>query len=117
MAIGEMNAFCEATFPAWTAVDWANWKPQPPIASETSTNGDGQAASDSLAALQFGRFNFALETPAAPQAEPGQAIPKTNFLLPAVLAYPDCPSLLLESGRGGTRRGDARYCKTSCCGC
>jgi hypothetical protein len=101
-AITEMNAFCEATFPAWQAVDWSTWRPGQAASDAAAANGDGQSpgeppASESLAALQFGQFQFEVETPAAAQSEPGQAVSTTTFPLPAVLAYPDCPSLLLKA--------------------
>lgn len=80
--IDQMNAFCNAHFPPWR-MDGTLAK-EPPASS--------------IPAIRFGRFDFYMQTlPGGLPTSPELAVPRTSFELPALLSYPDCPSLLLEA--------------------
>jgi ABC-type multidrug transport system fused ATPase/permease subunit len=88
--LGEMNAYCDARFPPWEAV----------IAGQ-STAASAQPASD-LAALRFGRFTF--DPAALPGGVPNNEefkLPPSACEFPAVISYPQVPSLLLEASGDG----------------
>lgn len=81
-----MNRFCELRFPDWGAMRWTNW--QPPR--------------DVPPAVRFGDYTFRLDAhesgvPRDPRLRPTQTV----FSIPAVLSYPECPSLLLETHGAG----------------
>ena len=111
-AAAAMNEYCAAHCPPWESIDWEQWQPQPhkpdaPARDTSSTStpavGDGQLSlagasgwsasgrpNADLAAIRFGRFDFQVPTSAA-------EAPSGVEQLPAVLSYPQCPSLLLEA--------------------
>ena len=88
-AVTKMNAFCDQRFPSWESVDWKCWKP----------------TSEVLPALRFGEFIFSLNMleRGIPQ-EQRLAVEQSNFSLPSVLSYPECPSVLYESAGSGRER-------------
>lgn len=111
-----MNEYCAAHCPEWGSIDWEKWqprfhKPDAP-ARESSPSGAGRRAVDDaslagasglstngqapadLAAIRFGNFDFQLATQ-----------PPATFQLPAVLSYPQCPSLLIEAEGEGREAG------------
>jgi DNA segregation ATPase FtsK/SpoIIIE-like protein len=80
--VADMRQFSEQHFPAWQKMNGAGWQPDP----------TGGAA----AALRFGSFSFV--PPATSNGDGnGQHSPPLTFEMPAVLSYPECPSLLLEA--------------------
>ena len=84
--IDEMNQFCRGLFPEWNTVNWKNW--QPPT--------------EAAPVMQFGAFEFSLETVegGVPRDSRLLAEPR-KFFLPAVLSYPECPSLLFKTEGDG----------------
>lgn len=113
LEVGEMNQFCADHFPAWKEVNWETWQPRLPAGSISSLadlgpSAGGTPASASLDALQFGHYEFNLGQVAGglPQDD-ALEMPKVSFELPAVLSYPQCPSLLLEA------EGEGRDAATS----
>lgn len=88
--LGEMNAYCDARFPNWEAI----------IAGE-AVPASARPASD-LAALRFGRFTF--DPAALPGGVPNNEefkLPPSACEFPAVISYPQVPSLLLEASGDG----------------
>ncbi len=85
-SIDAMNRICDTWMPPWDQVDWEQREPEP---------GD-------LPALRIGSLQFRLDS--LPQGISRHAhlqVPRTEFSLPAALAYPECPSLLyLAEGEG-----------------
>jgi hypothetical protein len=81
-ASAEMNAYCQAQYPAWNGV----------VPAES-----GQSAAN-VPALRFGQYEFDLRKlpTGQPQDERLEKI-DSAFELPAVLSYPESPSLLLEA--------------------
>jgi len=82
--MAEMSAACEARFPPWSRTEIAS------------------AKADEATALRFGRCELRLDelSGGMPAAEKLQSPPRA-VELPAVLSYPDCPSLLLKSEGAG----------------
>lgn len=84
--VDDMNRVCDTWLPPWDQVDWSQ----------------REAESGELPALRIGSLQFRLDSlphGLSPHA-PLQA-PQTEFLLPAALSYPECPSLLyLAEGEG-----------------
>lgn len=79
-ASAEMNEFCQAQFPAWNGAV--------PV-DQTAAN---------VPALRFGRYEFDLrKLPTGQPQDVRLEKPGEAFELPAVLSYPECPSLLLEA--------------------
>ena len=82
--VDQMNQVCHQRYPDWEAIDWQSWK----------------ASDQPLSVLPFGRFSLdvaRLDLPAGDDLR----LATTEFALPAVLSYPDCPSLLLEADGEG----------------
>lgn len=75
-AIAAMQTYCDRVTPPWEAVAERIAGPAP------------SARADDLAALRIGRLHLDME-------------PVPALQLPAVLSYPDCPSLLLEAADDG----------------
>lgn len=84
--IAEMNRFCSELFPEWNTVNWQKWKPPEQVAP----------------VMQFGSFEFSLEAVegGVPRDQRLLAEPQ-KFYLPAVLSYPECPSLLFKTEGDG----------------
>ena len=80
-AVRRMNAYCEEKLPAWQSVDWARW---------THATESALALRIGEYALGSGHFND-LPQDARLAWEPSE------YRLPAVLSFPDCPSLLLKA--------------------
>ncbi len=84
--VDDLDGQCERLFPAWDAADWARW----------------QATDEDLPMLRFGSLHFSLDM--LPNGRSQHELLKRDrneFDLPAVLAYPDWPSLLyLVDGPG-----------------
>jgi DNA segregation ATPase FtsK/SpoIIIE, S-DNA-T family len=93
-AAAAMNEYCTAHCPAWDGIDWKQWRPATPA---ELADGNGQPSAD-LAAMRFGQFDFQVPSAGAASGD-SQApqAPQPGFRLPAVLSYPECPSLLLEA--------------------
>lgn len=107
-ATAAMNEYCEAHFPMWEGEpSWEGEAPAEPGSAGASPSQVGASPSQTngaanVAALRFGRFEFDLsKLPSGlPQDERLEA-PQGAFNLPAVLSYPDQPSLLLEAEDAG----------------
>jgi DNA segregation ATPase FtsK/SpoIIIE, S-DNA-T family len=82
----ELNGLCGRLFPDWDAVDWSRW----------------QTGDEDLPVLRFGALRFALDMlPNGRSDNERLQRQRNDFLLPAVLTYPSCPSLLyLTEGDG-----------------
>ena len=81
-AVQEMNDYRDRRFPNWERIDWSDWKP----------------SSDPVPLIPFGNFEFELNMfEGGVPTDSRLAIPQTQFSLPAVLSFPDRPSLLLET--------------------
>ncbi len=75
----EMNRFCDRQFPDWGEVDWSRWDP----------------GEEDLPVLRFGSLRFDLDTlPEGRSVHDRLRRERQQFRLPAVLSYPNCPSLL-----------------------
>ncbi len=90
--LGEMNAYCDAHFPSWKTI----------VAQVSTQESKGAAVSGDLTALRFGHFLF------DPTVLVGETTPSDEFKIPltacefpAVLSYPEVPSLLLEADGEG----------------
>jgi S-DNA-T family DNA segregation ATPase FtsK/SpoIIIE len=81
-ASDSMNRYCQERFPQWQDLSESNWD-------------NGQAW---LPAIPFGSHDVSLHESGheLPQ-DPDMKIERTEFRLPAVLSFPDRPSLLLEA--------------------
>ncbi|QDU26850.1 FtsK-like domain-containing protein [Anatilimnocola aggregata] len=91
--LGEMNEYCDDRFPSWDKL----------IADEKfqATATTAQPGSD-LAALRFGRYTF--DPAALPGGVPNSEefkLPPSACEFPAVISYPQVPSLLLEAEGDG----------------
>ncbi|MEE3370331.1 MAG: FtsK/SpoIIIE domain-containing protein [Planctomycetota bacterium] len=85
-AVDTMNVFCEKQFPPWDSIDWTTW--QPPL--------------DPVPAIRFGSYEFSLKLLEGGLPEdPRLQIERTEFTIPAVMSFPDCPSLLLKTPGAG----------------
>jgi hypothetical protein len=86
-AVASMNSYCDAQCPPWDRL------------------AECQSAPLDVRALRFGHWNVDLDAPsdgAAISPSNGQEdAASTVFSLPAVLSYPDCPSLVLEAAGEG----------------
>lgn len=103
--LSEMNGYCDARFPAWDDIDPQSWRPGLPSPSSNGSPESGRPVNGELAALRFGRFEFQLTEPSADTSFGAEPKPATaSFELPAVLSYPERPSLLLKA------EGDGREC-------
>lgn len=84
--VDQMNEFCNAHFPPWQ---------QNGLAERPSPHG-------SIPAIRFGRFDFKLNTlPGGLPNSKDLAVPQAEFEIPALLSYPERPSLLLEAEAEG----------------
>ena len=84
--LAEMNAACDALFPAWEKTDGSL----------------ARSPHDEAAALRIGRYELRLDQlPGGLPADEHLAKPPAIAELPAVLSYPECPSLLLEAEGAG----------------
>jgi hypothetical protein len=92
--IGEMNQYCDNRFPHWDQIAWESW--QPP-AGPAAGGSNGNAAGPTPA-LRFGRFDLELGSLEGGLPQDAELeLPPERFELPAVLSYPECPSLLIEA--------------------
>lgn len=104
-AIDGMTTFAQLHFPRWESIDWQTWEPTLPAPAV----GDGEADDGPigyLPALCFGRYDFELDA-ASETLPPTLELPRSRFELPAVLSYPESPSLLIKA------EGDGRDAATS----
>ncbi len=98
-AVDHMNRYCSGRFQPWCDDDWKPWDTH----AAQLPGGDSAAPETApLTALPIGHYDFSLARieHGLPQTE-GLATPQTDFSLPAVLSYPECPSLLLEAWAAG----------------
>ncbi len=92
--IDATGEFCRQRVGDWNEIDWTNWKP----------------AGDAPQAVRFGQFHLHVhdfgtdDAPGVPE-HPDLQIDRTEYDLPALLTFPECPSLLLEAD--GDARDDA----------
>lgn len=91
-SIADMNRYCDDRFPDWGCIRWSDWQPPRAVPG----------------AVRFGEYAFGLEAheggiPRDARLRPDQ----TRFSIPAVLSYPECPSLLLETYGDGRQRAVA----------
>ena len=85
-AVDTMNMFCTEQFPPWENIDWATWKP----------------LSEPVPVIRFGSYEFSLKLLESGLPEdPRLHIESTEFTLPAVMSFPDCPSLMLKTPGAG----------------
>ena len=82
LAVAEMNNYCGEFFPTWEEADWTKWTP-----SETE-----------LAALRFGSYWLRMGDieDGVPEHDDFR-VQKTDYHIPAVLGFPECPSLLFRT--------------------
>ena len=80
--VADMQQFSQRHFPSWQEMIGAAWQPG--------------AINGVASALRFGSFAFAPPA-SANGVENGKHAPQITFEMPAVLSYPECPSLLLEA--------------------
>jgi DNA segregation ATPase FtsK/SpoIIIE-like protein len=117
--IGEMNQYCDARFPQWDQIEWQSWQPartaaggnggspltpnpSPARGEGEGAAGEGEGPAGETPALRFGRFDLALGSLEGGLPQDAELeLPPERFELPAVLSYPECPSLLaLAEGEG-----------------
>ena len=85
-AVDQMNAYCDEHFPAWDACDWNSW--QPPATP--------------VEALRFGKYRFDLAAVEGGIPSDEDLLPaRTAFDLPALLSFPERPSILLHGADQG----------------
>jgi S-DNA-T family DNA segregation ATPase FtsK/SpoIIIE len=99
--IDAMNEHSQLTFPDWQSFDAATW--QPPVQQRSdATSSDCDSQASDVTAIPFGRYTFDLEGVEGAAADEAELeLPRTTFHLPAVLSYPDQPSLLVEAEGDG----------------
>ena len=84
--VDAMNQFCQAEFPAWAEVDWPQWSPK----------------NQTLPALPLGRYEVDLNSFEGGLSDVEQLkIDREQLTVPAVLAFPQSPSLLIEAEHEG----------------
>ena len=84
--VESMNRFCDAKFPLWNSVDWDAWEPK----------------NESLPALRIGQYHADLATFEGGLSEVDRLqVEHSNLRLPAVLSFPQSPSLLIEAEHEG----------------
>ena len=99
--IDQMNQSIGAAYPSWAEFNLENWRPASATHSTGSETDDSDSARE-VTALPLGQYTFdlaAVEGAAAEEAE--LELPQATFKLPAVLSYPDQPSLLVEAEGDG----------------
>ncbi|MCE9525876.1 MAG: AAA family ATPase, partial [Planctomycetales bacterium] len=80
--VEQMNEFCDHHFPPW---------------QQNGTH-EKRTPAGSIPAIRFGRFDFNLQAlPGGLPTSKDLLVPKAEFEIPAILSYPQCPSLLLEA--------------------
>ena len=85
-AVDTMNLFCAERFPSWNSIDWNTWQP----------------SLDTAPALRFGSYKFSLKLlESGLPADARLNSDRTEFTIPAVISFPDCPSLLLKTPGAG----------------
>ncbi|HMC11559.1 MAG TPA: FtsK/SpoIIIE domain-containing protein, partial [Pirellulaceae bacterium] len=95
-AVAAMNGLCDQHFARWESIDARSWKPpgkgsrESAVGKREAEDANGQPA-EIVSTLRFGHFGFQL-----PVDENAEGKPEA-YELPAVLSYPECPSLLLEA--------------------
>ena len=88
-AVDAMNTFCSDHFLPWSEIDWTSW--QPPL--------------ETVTAIRFGSYQFSLKrADGGPPTNPPMVSDRTEFSIPAVISFPDCPSLLLKTPGAGRDR-------------
>jgi len=97
--IDQMNAGASAAAVPWNQFNAAAWQP---VTRKTAASADGNSEPHEVAALPFGHYTFDLEAVEGATADVAELeLPQATFQLPAVLSYPDQPSLLaLAEGDG-----------------
>ena len=84
--VDQMNEFCDTHFPPW----------------QQNGSAERPAPNGSIPAIRFGRFDFNLNTlPGGLPTSNDLAVSQTEFEIPAILSYPELPSLLLEAEGDG----------------
>ena len=85
-ALDRGDEFCRQHFHDLRSTDWSSWTPP----------------AEPAPAICFGQYSVDLEQFAGPlPADDRLPVEKTVFQVPAMLSYPDAPSLLLEAAAGG----------------
>ena len=80
--VEKMSEYCESRFPALDSVDWSKWKP----------------TTDTIPALKFGEFDVDLnDFEGGLSNEEGLALEIDRWKVPAVLSFPESPSLLIKA--------------------
>ncbi len=80
--VEQMNEFCDQHFPSW---------------KQNGTH-EKRTLAGSIPAIRFGRFEFKLQTLSGGLPTSSDLpVPQAEFEIPAILSYPECPSLLLET--------------------
>ena len=81
-AVESMNRYCNQQFPDWGKIDWDDW--QHPV--------------EPVPVLRFGRYTLPLADldEGLPRDE-RLSVPQAEYSLPAVLSFPECPSLLIKA--------------------
>ncbi|HEX5105601.1 MAG TPA: FtsK/SpoIIIE domain-containing protein, partial [Pirellulaceae bacterium] len=97
--IGAMNDYCDSRFPDWDEIAGDSSQLGTRSANSSPRNGDSAV---SVPALRFGRFDLELGSLEGGLPQDAELeLPPARFQLPAVLSYPECPSLLIEAEGDG----------------
>ncbi|MCA9179277.1 MAG: hypothetical protein KDB14_32685 [Planctomycetales bacterium] len=83
--IDAMNGYCRQLFPAWQDIDWDQW--QPPRSP--------------AAAFPYGHYVIDIDQYSEPPEDPRLRLDEPRVNLPAALAFPQRPSLVLECSDEG----------------
>ena len=101
--IEQMNEAARAAAAAWSEFNAADWQPL----ARKATGASGEEEPAEVTALPFGHYEFDLKAVEGATAEVAELeLPEATFQLPAVLSYPEQPSLLVEA------EGDGREAAT-----
>ena len=81
-AVESMNLYCDQQFPDWEQIKWDDW--QHPV--------------EPVPVLRFGHYTLPLADldKGLPQ-DKRLSVPQPEYSLPAVLSFPECPSLLIKA--------------------
>ncbi len=92
--VRDMNEYCQTNFPPLDSIDWQQWTPAQLVP----------------VALPFGNYTVNLsQFEGGLSDDPQLAVETAQFRLPSVLAFPQIPSLLVESEAEGRDRAVAIF--------
>lgn len=99
--VASMNEYCRRKFPAWSEPQGAAAVAIRAAAASSSPD-SADVDAPQIPAVRFGGYQFDLaDVPNGVPQTDDLAIEQSKFDLPALLSFPECPSLLLEAEGDG----------------